>query len=244
MSDVTIRATDVHITYRTYIDPAIGLRERLKTAGRKQRRYRDIYAVRGVSLDLHEGEALGVIGANGAGKSTLMQGLAGLLTLDQGEVLARSRPTLLAVGAGLDPQLSGRRNIEVGCLALGMRRREIAQQMENSIEFSGLRDFIDVPMRAYSQGMRARLAFTIATVASSDILLIDEALAVGDASFRERAAQRLESIRDAAGSVIVVSHNLREIQRMCTRVIWLDGGRVQADGPPERIIARYREAVE
>jgi teichoic acid transport system ATP-binding protein len=143
------------------------------------------------------------------------------------------------VGAILNPQLSGRRNLELGCLALGMSRDKVADKVGYLADFTGLEEFIDLPLKAYSSGMRARLTFAIGTVVVPDILLIDEALAVGDMDFRDRAQERLDQIRDEAGAVVLVSHSLPEIARSCDRVIWLDHGSVIADGPAEEVLAAY-----
>ncbi len=239
----TLVARNVHVTFRSYLDPKRGLRE-LAKRGRAstRRRFVEVEAVRGVDLRLNEGESVGIVGHNGAGKSTLLLGLAGLLELDSGEVLARSRPTLLGVGAALNPSLSGRRNIEQGCLAVGMTNAEIHARMDELVDFAGLRQFIDLPLKTYSTGMRARLVFTVATVAEPEILLIDEALAVGDKAFRGQAIDRIDSLRRSAGSVVIVSHNVREIARMCSRAVWMDHGRVVADGPVDEIVDRYESA--
>jgi teichoic acid transport system ATP-binding protein len=240
MSDrLNLVAEDVVITYRSYIDPQVDLRSRLKGGASARRRHVDVEAVRGVSFDLHAGESIGLIGHNGAGKSTILLGLAGLIELQGGRVLARSRPTLLGVASVLNMSLSGRRNIEIGCLAMGMTRDEVADRMDDLIEFSGLKEAIDLPLKAYSSGMRARLSFTVATVQEPEVLLVDEALAVGDADFRARATARLEEIRAAAGSVVVVSHNMSEIERMCDRGIWLHQGQVVREGLPNRLIKMY-----
>lgn len=239
----TLVATDVHITYRTYSDRRQGLGQRLRQGYRAStREFREVKAVRGVSLTLHHGESLGIIGSNGSGKSTLLTGLAGLVPLQQGEVLATARPSLLGVGSVLNRRLSGRRNIMLGCLALGMPRAQVPEITDRLIEFTSLGEAIDRPLRTYSSGMRARLAFAIATVVEPEILMIDEALAVGDRSFRGRAAERLEEIRANAGSVIVVSHSLSEISAMCTRVAWMDEGRIRLEGKPKTVLSAYRDA--
>jgi teichoic acid transport system ATP-binding protein len=235
---VVVRVEDVHVTYRVYEDAKLGLRERVATR-RFRRRYREVRAVRGVSFELREGESLGIVGANGSGKSTLLTALTGLLPTEQGRILVRSRPTLLGVGAALRQQLSGRRNIVLGCLASGMTRAEVAARMDEIIDFSGLREFIDLPMQAYSSGMRARLLFSIATARVPDILLIDEALAVGDQEFRGRSTQRIDELRRQSGVVVLVSHNLDEIRRSCTRALWLDHGVVRADGTPDEVVDTY-----
>lgn len=242
-SEPVVVVDDVHITYRTYLDQRLGLADRLRQGFRRSApRYRDVHAVRGVSLTLHRGESLGIVGSNGSGKSTLLTGIAGLIDLDQGEILAAGRPQLLGVGAVLNRKLSGRRNIEMGCLALGIGSDRIDETVEEICAFTGLEDSIDLPLRTYSSGMRARLAFAVATAAKPEILLIDEALAVGDRHFRAKASERLDEICASAGAVIVVSHNQSEISLMCSRVIWLEKGRVVADGPTDEVLELYSEA--
>lgn len=239
---LNLKVENLHISYRTYLDPQVDLRHRFKAGfGAARRRHLIVNAVQGVTFNLKKGETLGIIGHNGAGKSTLLLGIAGLIKADDGQVLARSRPTLLGVGSVLNTSLSGRRNIEIGCLAIGMDKDQIKEQMDDLIEFSGLREAIDRPLKSYSTGMRARLTFTVATVKEPEVLLIDEALAVGDNEFRERAYQRIEDIRSAAGSVILVSHNTQEIQRMSDRVIWMDQGQIVRDGSPDALIKVYKE---
>lgn len=229
---------DLHVVYRAYEERRPGLRQ-LVSARLQARSYREIHAVQGVSLRAWPGEVLGVIGPNGSGKSTLLASIAGLLPATHGAVYARSQPTLLGVGAVLKPALSGRRNIVLGCLALGMTRANAAQHLEEIITFSGLGDFIDLPMRTYSSGMRARLQFSIATAVAPQILLIDEALAVGDRDFKHRSNERLEQLRAAAGTVFLVSHAMNEIRKLSTRVVWLEAGRIVRDGPPEDVLHAY-----
>lgn len=241
--NVLLRATDVHITYRTFLDGRQRLRQKLRQGIRGgESRFRDVKAVRGVDLELYQGQAVGLVGSNGSGKSSLLTGLAGLIELDRGLIEATNRPSLLGVGAALNPRLSGRRNIEIGCMALGLSKDEVDDRMEEIIEFTGLGDSIDLPMNTYSSGMRARLVFTIATELEPEILFIDEALAVGDRTFRRRATERIQDMADEASSIVVVSHNLAEITRMCTRVIWLDQGKVVMDGETEEVLDAYRAA--
>ena len=241
MGKLALSARNVEITYRTYLDPPQGLRARLKSRA-SARRYKDIYAVRNVSFDIAEGESVAIIGHNGAGKSTILLGLAGLLELTGGQVRAKSRPAMLGVGAVLNEGLSGRRNVEMGCLALGIPKSEVEERTDELIAFAGLEEFADVPMRAYSSGMRARLAFTVATTSTPDILLIDEALAVGDKDFHARAVARLDEIRESAGCFVVVTHSMGEVERMCDRVLWMDHGELIADGTPDEIVPAYLES--
>ena len=239
--DVTVQLQDVSVNYRVYEDSAAGMKEHF-SHGRMRRRYHTVRALRGVSLDLHVSETLGVIGANGSGKSTLLSAMTGLLPLKSGTVRGRSRPSLLGVSSALRSALSGRRNVLIGGLALGFTRQEIESRMDEIIDFAGLSDAIDRPMRTYSSGMRARLHFAIATARIPEILLIDEALAVGDAEFRARSSQRIDEIRAVAGSVVVVSHNMAEIDHLCDRVAWLDDGELRAEGEPESVVSAYLAA--
>ncbi|WP_419922415.1 ABC transporter ATP-binding protein [Candidatus Poriferisodalis sp.] len=240
MSDptVTVEVTDAHVSYRVYEEPAMGVKQGF-ARGRLRRESRLIPAVQGVTLDLYESETLGLIGPNGAGKSTLLSAMTGLLPLRSGSIRGRSRPSLLGVSSVLRPALSGRRNILIGGLALGFTRAEVERRMDEIIDFAGLRAAIDRPMRTYSSGMRARLRFAIATARIPEILLIDEALTVGDEEFRRLAAERIDDVRSASGSVVLVTHNMNEIQRFCDRVAWLDKGRLRAVGEPAEIVEAY-----
>lgn len=239
----TLVLDDVHVTYRVFEDRRPAIIDIISN-GFKRPASRKIEAVRGVSFTAHEGEAIGVIGGNGAGKSTLFRAMAGLIPPTSGMVYARSQPSLLGVGAALQPAASGRRNIELGGLALGLSHDEVAQKMEGIIAFTGLRDHIDLPIRTYSTGMRARLHFAIATAIDPELLLIDEALSVGDSTFKRRSRQRIEQMREKAGTVFVVSHSLRSIRRLCSRVIWIEHGRVVIDGDTNEVIEAYRAAKD
>jgi teichoic acid transport system ATP-binding protein len=230
---------DVHVRYRVYADSQVSLRERL-VQPLKPRRYREVHALKGVSLTVNAGEVVGLVGSNGSGKSTLMRVIAGLLPVAAGEVYARSTPMLLGVGAVLNRQLSGRRNILLGGLALGMSKAEILEREQSIIEFAGIGDAIDLPMRTYSSGMAARLQFAISTAVEPDILIVDEALAVGDQSFKRKSNRRIRELRAGAGTVFLVSHSVGTLLQTCTRVIWLEDGVIQADGPPRQTLREYR----
>ena len=172
---------------------------------------REVHAVKGVSFVAYEGEAIGLIGSNGSGKSTLLRAIAGLLPPARGAVYTSGQPSLLGVNAALMNDLSGERNVVLGCLAMGMRRSEVKARVAEIIEFSGINergDFSSLPMRTYSSGMAARLRFSIAAAKNHDVLLIDEALATGDAKFRRRSEQRVQELRADAGTVFLVSHEL------------------------------------
>ncbi|WP_434590352.1 ABC transporter ATP-binding protein [Streptomyces sp. A5-4] len=224
----TVVADDVHITYKVHGGRA-GVRE--------------VHAVRGVTFVAHRGEAIGLIGSNGSGKSTLLKAVAGLLPPTQGHVHTQGQPSLLGVNAALMNDLTGERNIILGCLAMGMSRRQIRERYEGIVDFSGINDHgedaITLPMRTYSSGMAARLRFSIAAARSHDVLLIDEALATGDAKFQRRSRARIAELREQAGTVFLVSHHNRTITETCDRAIWLEAGTVRADGPAREVVAAY-----
>ena len=235
MSTVAIRCIDARVSYtvRTH-------RPLIRGVLRGQRPdARVIEAVRGVTFDVAVGESVGVIGPNGSGKTSLLQATTGLLPLAGGQVLVRSTPAFLGVRAVLRPHLTGWRNIQLGLLAQGLNAAEARDRTGTVAEFTGLGDFLDLRMETYSSGMRARLHFAVATALAPEILLIDEALAVGDREFRDKSAARLDQHRAAAGTVLLVSHNLAEIRRSCSRVIWLQEGLVIADGPTPDVLAAY-----
>ena len=235
MSEVAIRCTDARVSYTVRSH-----RPLIRGALRGQRpEARVIEAVRGVTFDVAVGESVGVIGPNGSGKTSLLQATTGLLPLAGGQVLVRSTPAFLGVQAVLRPHLTGWRNIELGLLAQGLNTAEALDQAGEVAEFTGLDDFLDLRMETYSSGMRARLHFAVATALAPEILLIDEALAVGDREFRDKSAARLDKHRAAAGTVLLVSHNLAEIRRSCSRVIWLQEGLVVADGPTGDVLTAY-----
>lgn len=234
---------DVRVTYRVYEDVKPTFRKVLARRF-KPRDYRAVHAVRGVSLEAHPGEAIAVVGRNGSGKSTLLRTLAGLLPPTKGAVFARSTPVLLGVGAALQPELSGRRNIYLGGTALGLSRKDLDLRIDEIIDFAELRDFIDMPLRAYSSGMKARLHFAIATNVAPEVLLVDESLAVGDAAFKRKSEERIRELLAAAGVVFVVSHATGVLRRVCTRAIWMDGGVAVMDGPVDEVLEAYEDAVD
>lgn len=231
-------ASDVHVDYRTY---ASG--KALANGGslfKRQRGIRLVHALKGVSFEVREGESIGVIGHNGSGKSTLMRTIAGLTTATRGAVYASSRPALLGVNAALIPDLSGEKNVLLGTLAMGHSKAEAKAQFDEIVEFSGLKEFIDLPMKTYSSGMQARLRFSIAISRDHQILLVDEALAVGDKAFRDKSEQRIRDLREQAGTVFLVSHSMRSILDTCTRVMWIDHGNLKMDGDPDEVVKAYQ----
>ncbi|CAN5474634.1 ABC transporter ATP-binding protein [soil metagenome] len=236
--DVSIRVRGLIVDYEVFDDRRAGLRKRVATRSGSGRTL--VHAVRGVSFDVYEGEAVGVIGSNGSGKSTMLAALAGLLPPSEGEILVSDEPKLLGVGATLLPAASGYRNIRLGCLALGMSNEQVEQRVDEIIEFTELGEAIDRPLRTYSSGMRARLHFAIATSVNPRILLIDEALAVGDRRFRRRSSQRIEAMLAGAGTVMMATHSPAEIRKQCSRALWIEQGELRADGPAVEVLREYR----
>lgn len=242
---VQVAVDDVHVRYRTPSTDARateGVPRPVRVAQRVlglQPRVA-VRALAGVSLVARAGEAIGVVGLNGSGKSTLLRVVAGLERPLRGQVLARSQPVLLGVSAALVPELTGQQNVRLGCLAMGMTPEEAAAAYRDIVELSGLGPQIHHPMKTYSSGMGARLKFAIAAAANPRILLIDEALATGDAAFRDRSDERMARLRASAGCTFLVSHAAKTVEETCTRALWLHKGRLVMDGDAYGVAQRYR----
>ena len=232
---------NLHVKYQVYSSGksvgAAGAKRLLQTSTRG---IREVHAVKGVSFVAYENESIGVIGSNGSGKSTLMRTITGLTSPAEGSVFASSRPNMLGVGAALIPDLSGEKNIMLGGLALGYNRQEINAMREDITKFAELEEFIDLPMRTYSSGMAARLKFAIAASKQHDILIVDEALAVGDARFRKRSEAKIREIRENAGTIFHVSHSMGSILETCNRVIWIEKGVLMMDGDAKTVVDAYK----
>lgn len=205
---------------------------------------REFWALRDVSFRVMPGESLGIIGPNGSGKSTLLKLLAGILEPTSGEIVVNGRiSALLELGAGFHPDLTGRENIFLNGTLYGLSRQEMQQQVESIIEFSELRDFIDVPIKHYSSGMYVRLGFAVAIHTEPDLLLVDEVLAVGDANFQHKCMDAIQQYRQRGGTILLVSHDLGSIESICDRAIWYEHGEVQAQGHPTDVVMKYLNNV-
>ena len=246
----TVIVDDLHITYRVIgARPANAGTDSTSALKRVLTRQsspgmREIKAIRGVSFTANHGDAIGLIGRNGSGKSTMLRAIAGLLPPASGTVYTDCQPSLLGVNAALINTLTGQQNIILGGLAMGMTPEEVRTKYDSIVDFSGLGDFIDLPMNAYSSGMGARLRFAIAASVSHDVLLIDEALSTGDAEFRRKSETRIRELRDEAGTVFLVSHGLSVIRETCNRAIWLDAGLIKMDGDVTTVLDAYEALVE
>jgi teichoic acid transport system ATP-binding protein len=235
----------VDITYRVYgagrgreVEEDDNILARLFSKG-PQVGVREVHAVKDASFVAYRGESVALIGRNGSGKSTLLRAIAGLIPPDRGEIYLNGRAALLGVNAVLMRQLSGAHNVMIGGQALGLSKQQVRERFDDIVEFSGIGDFIELPMSAYSSGMAARLRFAISTAAVPDILVVDEALGTGDADFRKRAQSRIAQIREEAGTVFMVSHNNATIKSMCERVLWMEQGHLVMDGPAEPVVETY-----
>jgi ABC-type polysaccharide/polyol phosphate transport system ATPase subunit len=244
-NEIAVSVRDVSLTYSTTIDRRPTLKVRAKALMRGKKQTRVVNALRNVNLDVEYGHVLGVIGANGAGKSSLMRCIAGILPPSQGRIeVYGSVSTLLALGVGFNPSMSGRDNVYLGGLAAGMTREEINGHFDEIASFSELGDAIDAPMRTYSSGMYARLAFSVAATVRPDILIIDEALSTGDAKFKEKSLNRVKELRSDDRALILVSHAMQTLRETCNDVVWLDKGKVIARGEPNKVIDAYQEFLQ
>lgn len=206
----------------------------------KGRSRHTVEAVKGVSFVAYSGESIGILGKNGSGKSTLLRMISGSSRPDSGDVFVSSQPTLLGVGAALQSSLSGRQNIKLGLLAMGLTPAECSELEDPIIDWSDLRSAIDRPLKTYSSGMKSRLTFAISTAVRRELLLIDEALSTGDSTFKAKAKDRMDDFLNSAGTVFLVSHGAATIQTHCSRAIWLHEGDMIADGDAETVTTTYR----
>jgi ABC-type polysaccharide/polyol phosphate transport system ATPase subunit len=240
-----VKVENLSVTYRTTIEKRPTLKKTLMRLGRRERTIRETRAVRGVSFEVPQGTVLGIVGVNGAGKSTLMRTVAGILPPTEGRVEVNGRvSTLLALGIGFKRDLTGRDNVVLGGLAAGLSREQLAAKYDEIAEFAELGDFMDMPMRTYSAGMYGRLAFSVAVNMDPDILLIDEALSVGDARFKHKSFEKMRELCDQARTIFIVSHALNSVRELSNEVVWMHGGQVAMRGDPEEVIEAYRRFLD
>lgn len=203
-----------------------------------------VEALSDVSLDVPRGMTLGIVGRNGSGKSTLLRIIAGIYRPDEGRVVTHGRIcTLIELGAGFHPEFSGRENIYVNGLVLGLTRREIRDRLDDIVRFAELEAFIDAPLRTYSSGMYMRLGFSVAAHVDPDILLVDEVLAVGDEGFVQKCLAKMDEFKESGKTIILAAHDMLLVQRWCDGAVLLDGGRVRAEGSPSDVVATYRDSL-
>ena len=230
------------MTYRTPLERKPTLKSTLLRLGRRERIIREIEALRNVSFEVPHGKVMGVVGANGAGKSTLMRTVAGILPPTEGRIEVDGRvSTLLSLGVGFNKKLTGRENVVLGGLAAGLTRAELRDKYDEIVEFAELEDFMDMPMRTYSSGMYGRLAFAVAVTMHPDILIIDEAMSVGDARFRRKSFDRMRELCGEDRTILLVSHALGTIEKLCDEAIWLDKGQMRMWDEPHAVVEAYTD---
>lgn len=229
-----------HVSKRYQIFPTPQHRLKQFLLGHYRNYYREFWALRDVSMDISHGEVIGIIGRNGAGKSTLLQLVCGTLTPTEGSVQVNGRiAALLELGAGFNPDFSGRENVYLNAAILGLSQAEIDQRFDAIVAFSGIGNFIDQPVKTYSSGMYIRLAFSVAINVDPDILIVDEALSVGDGIFSRKSFDRIMALKEAGKTILFCSHSMYQIESICNRAIWLEGGTVREVGLPAPVVSRY-----
>lgn len=235
-----IQARDIAKRFKIYFDRNRTLKERILF--RKHNTYQERWILDGVSFEIEEGEAVGLVGENGCGKSTTLKLLSRILYPDRGTICINGRVScLIELGAGFHPDMNGIENIYLNAAMFGIGRKETSKRLDEIIAFSELEASIDNPIRTYSSGMYMRLAFSVAINVDADVLLIDEILAVGDMNFQAKCLKRLRQIKERGTTIVIVSHSLEQIESFCNRSIWLNNGRVAADGTPAETHAKYAE---
>lgn len=233
-----IEVRNLHKKFKVYLDKGSELKERLLFHNRN--RYEERWVLNGISFDVKKGEAIGLIGHNGCGKSTTLKLLTRILYPDQGTVEMKGRvSSLIELGAGFHPDMSGRENIYTNASIFGLSKKEIDARMDDIIAFSELEEFLDNPVRTYSSGMYMRLAFSVAINVDADILLVDEILAVGDVNFQAKCFNKLREIKANGTTIVIVSHSLAQIEQICDRSIWIHEGKIKAEGEPRIIHPEY-----
>lgn len=242
MEDIAITVKDLVIRYKSVQAYSIK-RSLLRMKGVDKKAFE---AVRGISFEVKNGEILGITGKNGSGKSTTLRALANIFSADEGSIdLHGHSVSLLAIGVGFKQEMTGRENIMLSGMLLGFSEQEVLDRMDEIIEFAGLGDFIDAPVRTYSSGMYSKLAFSITAILETDIMLIDEVLSVGDEKFKKKSYEKMKSlINERNRTVVIVSHNLKTLEDLCDRVMWMHEGKIVKIGEPKPILKEYKEFMK
>lgn len=244
MGETVVKVEDVGMEYNLQKEKVDNLKEYVIKFLKRELKFNKFWALRHVSFEIEKGDKLGIIGLNGAGKSTLLKVISGVIKPTEGKVeMTGTIVPLLELGSGFDPEYTGRENIYLKGSLLGYSKDYLNEKIGEIIEFSELGDFIDVPLKNYSTGMSARLAFSIATVVEPEIMILDEVLAVGDAKFREKSEERMKSLLNDNVTVLYVSHTLNSVRQLCNKAIWLENGKLVMKGTVDEVADKYEEWI-
>lgn len=241
--DIAIEVKNVKKNFKSYKDKASSFKERFVNPSRNK--FEEVQVLKGISFNVKKGEAVGIIGKNGCGKSTTLKLLTRILYPDSGEIKIKGRvSSLIELGAGFHPDMSGRENIYTNASIFGIKRKEVDRRLDDIIRFSELEEFIDHPVRTYSSGMYMRLAFAVAINVDADVLLIDEILAVGDSAFQKKCFEKLKEIKANGTTIVIVSHSMDQMYKICDRLIWIEKGMIKDEGVPRIVGEEYLAAME
>lgn len=244
MDEAVIRVENLGIRFRMDKNKTTNFKEYLVRMLKRQNVYTDFWALRNLSFEVRRGEVIGIIGHNGAGKSTLLKSISRIIEPTEGSIERKGRIVpMLELGSGFDYELTGMENVYINGAVLGFTRKFIKEHYQEIVDYSEIGDFISMPLKTYSSGMIARLAFSIATMVKPEILIVDEILSVGDERFQEKSYQRMMTLMQGGTTVLFVSHNIKQIRQMCNRVLWLDHGKMRMCGDAEEVCTAYSSQI-
>lgn len=243
MSETIIRIQDASVRFNLAMQKQRSLKDYVTGIRRKDLRFQEFFALKHINLEVQKGESWGFVGRNGSGKSTLLKLVTGILRPYEGEVsVSGTVAPLLELGAGFDNELTGRENILMNGLILGMTEKQVQDNFEDIVEFSELEEFLDVPVKNYSSGMKSRLGFSVATSARADILIADEVLSTGDRNFQKKCEVRMQQMLEGGTTLLFVSHSADAVRRMCGKAMWLDHGEIRMTGETEEVLQAYEKS--
>ena len=241
MKEIAISVENVEKSFKIYKDKGFTLKERILFF-KSRNAYVKNNILKGISFDIEKGDILGIIGKNGSGKSTLLKLITKIIYPDSGSIKINGKvSSLIELGAGFHPDMTGRENIYINASIYGLTKKEIDSKLDTIIKFSELEEFIDSPIRTYSSGMYMRLAFSVAINVEAEILLIDEILSVGDANFQAKCFRKMQELKDSGITIVIVSHDLHTMEKLCNKVIWIESGKIKRNGIPNEVLKEYIE---
>ena len=241
MKEIAISVKNVEKSFKIYKDKGFTLKERILFF-KSRNAYVKNDILKGISFDIEKGDILGIIGRNGSGKSTLLKLITKIIYPDSGSIKINGKvSSLIELGAGFHPDMTGRENIYINASIYGLTKKEIDSKLDTIIKFSELEEFIDSPIRTYSSGMYMRLAFSVAINVEAEILLIDEILSVGDANFQAKCFRKMQELKDSGITIVIVSHDLHTMEKLCNKVIWIESGKIKRSGIPNEVLKEYIE---